>query len=149
MMRWFAGMLLVVTLAGCYHDLEVREVSGLTEGQLTLQGFNGEVDVRVYNPNGYTVKALHSDVALYVRDRRVGAVLLPAPVELPARAESVLRLEVASEPGAIAAILKNELMNFLTGGEVELRAEGTVTGKAWGIPVTVPVRSVERIGLTK
>jgi len=149
MIRWFAGALLIVSLSSCYQDIEVRQVTGLTAGQLTLQGFSGHVDVRVYNPNGYAVKALQSDVVLYVRDRRVGDVKLPQPADLPARQESVLTLEVESEPGAIAAILKNEWMNILTGGEVELRAEGTVTGKTWGIPVTVPVRSVERIGLTK
>ena len=148
-MRWLVGVLVVVGLAGCYQDLEVREVTGLTEGERTLQGFHGQIDVRVFNPNAFPVKALHSDVVLYLRDRRVGVVQLPAPAELPAREESVLTLEVSSEPGAIAALLKNELMNFLTGGDVELRAEGTVTGKAWGVPVTVPVRAVERIALTK
>lgn len=148
-MRWFAGAMLMLSLASCYQELEVRQVTGLTEGQLSLQGFIGQVDVRVYNPNGYAVKALQSDVVLYVRDQRVGEVQLPQPADLPAREESVLTLVVASEPGAIAAILKNEWMNLLIGGEVELRAEGTVTGKAWGIPVTVPVRSVERIGFSK
>jgi LEA14-like dessication related protein len=149
MMRWLWAVLVVVGLTGCYQELEVREVSGLTDGQLTLQGFNGTMDVRLFNPNRYPVKALDSEVYLFVRDQRVGKVDLTEPVELPAQAESTISLEVASEPGAIAAILKNELMNFLTGGEVELRAEGTVTGKAWGIPVTVPVRAVEQIGLTK
>ena len=95
MMRWLWAVLVVVGLTGCYQELEVREVSGLTDGQLTLQGFNGTMDVRLFNPNRYPVKALDSEVYLFVRDQRVGKVDLTEPVELPAQAESTISLEVA------------------------------------------------------
>lgn len=138
-----------IALSGCYQELEVREVAGLTDGNLTLQGFQGVVTVRLYNPNAYSVRALESDVILYVQDRKVGRVELVGPVLLPKHEESTFSLQVESEPGALGDVLKNELMGFILGGKVELRAEGSVRGKAWGIPVTVPVKSVESIGLTK
>jgi hypothetical protein len=44
-------------------------------------------------------------------------------------------------------VLKNDLMNLLRGAEVPFTAEGSVTGKAFGLSFTVPLRHEQSLNI--
>ena len=53
--------------------------------------------------------------------------------------EYAVRLAVATDPGQLGRVLGDGLMAFMTGGALPVRAEGTVTAKAFGFSRQVPV----------
>jgi LEA14-like dessication related protein len=107
----------------------------------------GEVQVVLRNPNGFDIQAHGVDVAIYAGEDRIGSVSLPGRQVLSARSESTLILNLQSDPGALKSLLQNQLLQFIGGSPVEIRAEGTVRGRAFGLNVTFPIESSEEIKL--
>ena len=137
----------VFFLIGCqwYQDLEVRSVEGLADAAWTLNGFEGEMRVKVYNPNRFSIQASDVDIALYAGEERIGSVSLRGAQKLQGRSETLVSLYVVSDPGALRKLFQNQLFQFISGGEVELRAVGEVTGRAFGLNVKIPVEATEKI----
>jgi LEA14-like dessication related protein len=137
----------VFFLIGCqwYQDLEVRSVEGLSDAAWTLNGFEGEMRVNVYNPNRFAIQASDVDIALYAGEERIGSVSLRGAQKLQGRNETLVSLYVVSDPGALRKLVQNQLFQFISGGDVELRAVGEVTGRAFGLNVNIPVEATEQI----
>ena len=97
------------------------------------------------NPNAFTIQAADVDIALYAGEERIGSVSLRGTQKLQGRSETLLSLYVVSDPGALRKLVQNQLFQFISGGDVELRAVGEVTGRAFGLNVTIPVEATEQI----
>ena len=140
---------LTVFLSSCqwWQDIEVLRVEGLSDVAISLDGMEGEVKVVLHNPNGFQIQAQGVDVAIYVGDDRIGSVSLPDKQVLSARSESTLILNLETDQGALKSILQNQLLPFIGGNAIEIRAEGTVRGRAFGLNVTFPIESSEQIKL--
>ena len=108
----------------------MRSVEGLADAAWTLNGFEGEMRVKVYNPNRFSIQASDVDIALYAGEERIGSVSLRGAQKLQGRSETLVSLYVVSDPGALRKLFQNQLFQFISGGEVELRAVGEVTGRA-------------------
>ena len=138
---WGALALMVLGLSGCfYQDLEVLSVEDFSEVRLSLDGMQARMDVDVFNPNPYAVTVTEADVKLYVNQEVVGDVTLMEPQFIRPEARATVGLQVQTRDGALGRVLKNDLMNLLRGAEVPFTAEGSVTGKAFGLSFTVPLR---------
>ncbi|MDA0302853.1 MAG: LEA type 2 family protein [Bacteroidetes bacterium] len=148
-MNRYLTLFLVVFLSSCqwWQDIEVLRVEGLSDVALSLDGMEGEVQVVLRNPNGFDIQAHGVDVAIYAGEDRIGSVSLPGRQVLSARSESTLILNLQSDPGALKSLLQNQLLQFIGGSPVEIRAEGTVRGRAFGLNVTFPIESSEEIKL--
>ena len=148
-MNRYLTLFLVVFLSSCqwWQDIEVLRVEGLSDVALSLDGMEGEVQVVLRNPNGFDIQAHGVDVAIYAGEDRIGSVSLPVRQVLSARSESTLILNLQSDPGALKSLLQNQLLQFIGGSPVEIRAEGTVRGRAFGLNVTFPIESSEEIKL--
>lgn len=148
-MNRYLTLFLVVFLSSCqwWQDIEVLRVEGLSDVALSLDGMEGEVQVVLRNPNGFDIQAHGVDVAIYAGEDRIGSVSLPERQVLAARSESTLILNLQSDPGALKSLLQNQLLQFIGGSPVEIRAEGTVRGRAFGLNVTFPIESSEEIKL--
>ena len=139
----------LVLLSGCqwWQDVEVVRVDGLSDVAMSLNGMQGEVQVLVKNPNGFDIKAQGVDVTIYAGEDRIGTVTLPSEQVLKSRAESILVLNVQSDPGAMKKLLQNQLLQLIGGSSVEFRTVGTVRGKAFGLNIAIPFESSEEINL--
>jgi len=135
-------------LTGCiYQDLEVLAVEDFSELRLSLDGMQARMDVDVYNPNPYAVTVTRADVKLYVNQEVVGDVTLVEDQIIRPDAQATVPLRVATRDGALGRVLKNDLMNLLRGAEVPFVAEGSVTGKAFGLSFTVPLRHDQSLNI--
>ena len=148
-MNRYLTLFLVVFLSSCqwWQDIEVLRVEGLSDVALSLDGLEGEVQVVLRNPNGFDIQADGVDGAGYAGEYRIGSVSLHGRQVLSARSESTLILNLQSDPGALKSLLQNQLLQFIGGSPVEIRAEGTVRGRAFGLNVTFPIESSEEIKL--
>jgi LEA14-like dessication related protein len=127
--------------------LEVLAVEDFSELRLSLDGMQARMDVDVYNPNPYAVTVTRADVKLYVNQEVVGDVTLVEDQIIRPDAQATAILRVATRDGALGRVLKNDLMNLLRGAEVPFVAEGSVTGKAFGLSFTVPLRHDQSLNI--
>jgi LEA14-like dessication related protein len=125
----------------------VVRIEGLSDIAISLDGMQGEVQVLVKNPNGFDIKAQEVDVNMYVGEDRIATVTLPGVQVLEARSESMLVMNVQSDPGALKRLLQNQLLQLFGGNAVEFRTVGTVRGKAFGLNIAIPFESSEEINL--
>lgn len=138
---WGPLVLLTVALSGClYQDLEVLAVEDFSEVRLSLDGMQARMDVDVFNPNPYAVTVTEADVQLRVNQEVVGDLVLSEPQSIRPEARATVSLQVSTREGALGRVLKNDLMNLLRGAEVPFTAQGSVTGKAFGLSFTLPLR---------
>jgi len=125
----------------------VVRIEGLSDIAMSLNGMQGEVQVLVKNPNGFDIRAQEVDVNMYVGEDRIATVTLPGVQVLEARSESILVMNVQSDPGALKKLLQNQLLQLIGGNAVEFRTVGTVRGKAFGLNIAIPIESIEEINL--
>ena len=145
---WVVLVAAMFCLTGCiYQDLEVLAVEDFSELRLSLDGMQARMDVDVYNPNPYAVTVTRADVKLYVNQEVVGDVTLVEDQIIRPDAQATVPLRVATRDGALGRVLKNDLMNLLRGAEVPFVAEGSVTGKAFGLSFTVPLRHDQSLNI--
>ena len=138
---WAVAGCLSLALSGCfYQDLEVLEVEDFSRVSFSLKGMQAQMDVDVFNPNPYAVKVTDADVQLFVDDEVVGDVTLLETTSIRPEARATVPLQVQTREGALRRVLKNDLLNLISGTEVPFTAEGTVTGKAFGLSFTVPLK---------
>jgi LEA14-like dessication related protein len=141
------AILAISTLTGCYKQLEVINVEDFSEVTIGLKGLRSNLDVKIYNPNLYPIELNETQITLRVRDVDAGYVSLSKIVIIGARDTATIRLHVATREGAIAEILKKDVLNFLRGEEVPFSASGIVSGKSWGVKIEVPLEHSQNISL--
>jgi len=146
---FFIALLATITLTGCYKQLEVINVEDFSEISIGLKGLRSNLDVKIYNPNLYDIELYETAITLRVKDIEAGDVSLSEIVKLGARDTAIIRLHVVTREGAIAEILKADVINFIQGKEVPFSASGTVSGKSWGFKVEVPLEHSQNLSLRK
>ena len=136
-------------ILGCqvWQNVEVLRVDGFSDLSISLEGMSGEVEVVVKNPNGFNINAFEADVDVFIGAEQIGTITLPRDQVLVAGSESRLVMDIQSHPGALKNILQQQLLQVIGGASIELRASGSVTGKAFGLRVVIPVESSEQINL--
>lgn len=139
----------LLLLCGCqiWQDVTVVRVDGLSDLAISFDGMQGQVQVLVQNPNGFNIKAHEVDVDVFVEEDRIGTVTLPGNQILKARAESMLVLDIKSDPGSLKKIFQNQFLQVMGGSPIEIRTVGTVRGKAFGLSIAIPIESSEEINL--
>ena len=143
-------VLLAFGLSGClYQDLEVLEVEEFSKVKLSFDGLECRMDVDVYNPNPYAVTVTEADVKLLVKDDLVGEVAVLEPTQIRPDAQATVPLHVETYDGALGKVLKNDLMNLIKGNHVPFEARGSITGKAFGLTLSVPLRHEQSLKLRK
>ena len=146
---FFIAVLATTTLTGCYKQLEVINVEDFSEISIGLKGLRSNLDVKIYNPNLYDIELYETAITLRVKDIEAGDVSLSEIVKLGARDTAIIRLHVVTREGAIAEILKADVIHFIQGKEVPFSAFGTVSGKSWGFKVEVPLEHSQNLSLRK
>jgi LEA14-like dessication related protein len=143
----FLSVFVLSTLTGCYNQLEIIDVRNFSEVQIGLKGLQSNLDVRIYNPNFFPIKLSETEISLRVRDTDAGDVSLLEGIKLGARDTVLVRFNVATRDGAIAEILKADVLNFLKGADIPFSASGKIIGKSWGITIEVPLEHSQNISL--
>jgi len=131
-MKRFALLAIVaLSLSGCYQQLEVVDLDGFSNVEITLRGMKSDMQVEVYNPNFMSVEIVDADVVLKMGEVEAGDVTLVERVKLAAGDTAVVNLKVATRKGALGQVFKRGSMLF--------SADGVIVGKAWGMKMEIPV----------
>ena len=131
MRKFVLFAIVAISLSGCYQQLEVIDLDGFSNVEITLRGMKSDMQVEVYNPNIMSVEIIDADVVLKLGEVEAGDVTLMERVKLVAGDTAVVNLKVATRQGALGQVLKRGSMLFT--------ADGVIVGKAWGMKIEIPV----------
>lgn len=105
-----------------------KEASGSTPDQLDL-----DIRATVRNPNSSSFKVVSSDLTFYLNDKAVGNAELQENVMVPGNSSEEHRFDVKAELKDVASGGLKALGSVIGGNTPELRIEGSIKGRAWGI----------------
>lgn len=143
---WRIGFLFSVVLSGCLspNDFEVRRVGIADFRSLGTSETAIGVDIALYNPNGYRVRIVDSQLGLWVAGDSVGRLEFVPGEEIARRSEEQVRLNAILDSRKFGDVLSKQWFEFLVQG-APIRVEGWVEGSAWGVERTLQIRHEQRI----
>ena len=130
-------------------SLELKKVDGFAVNNLTAQGASLELDLSVYNPNGFKIKVLDYDLDVFINNVRLGKPKLDKRLVMPRKSTTTQHVKVDVK-------FKNMLFGALPilgslkkGKQAKVRLSGNVKGGAFLYRKTMQIDFEKDISLTK
>ena len=139
--KWFI-LLLVAGICSCKQpkDLIYKNIENIGMKQAGLNQTTLSLDIRLYNPNKYSLKLKKADVDVFLNASHLGKVTVNDRVVLPG-------FDTSSLPVLLDVDLKNVLPNalqLLLDSKVNLKVTGTIKAGRHGLYITIPVNYEEK-----
>lgn len=150
-MRTFQTLALVVisclmlTSCGFYQEVEVIAVEGISVKEFSKDIISADVNLRIFNPNGYKIKLADSDIDLFLNGKKLGKMHLREPLMIPKKDTTVQVLHVTADYSQAERSFLGNSLALLLSRSVTLEAKGYVKGKVMGVGRKVPVDVKEEI----
>ncbi|MDX1652154.1 MAG: LEA type 2 family protein [Brumimicrobium sp.] len=133
-MRYFKILILVViisSLTGCIEIPEFKGISNFKIEKLTQEKVSFNLDVTVFNPNGFGIKIKRSAFDLYVDEEYIGKAHLTKAFKMKRKKTTVdnVPIEIELEKGAMF-----KLARYITKSSVNVRLKGKLKASVFGIP---------------
>ena len=130
-------------------SLELKKVDGFAVNNLTAQGASLELDLSVYNPNGFKINVLDYDLDVFINKVRIGKAKLDKRLVMPRKSTTTQHVKVDVK-------FKNMLFGALPilgslkkGKQAKVRLSGNVKGGAFLYRKTMQIDFEKDISLTK
>ncbi len=125
-------VLAISLLSSCtiYKDVEVKEVRDVRVTKLGQEGVEAEIDVKLYNPNGYKVKVVSVNADLYVNDKDVGDAKLRQRVVLGKKSNEIHTIKLEGDYSELNGGILELLLGGLFSNSLNFKVDGTMKGKA-------------------
>ncbi len=135
------------TFTGCYQKIEVTEITGFSNLDLSLNGIKLDLSVMVYNPNFLNFNVRSADIILSIGDIEAGDLVLEEGLQLTSKDTTEVSLKLISRKGAIGKIMIDNFTNAISGGDVVFKAEGEIVTQTWGLKNRLPISHEEVLEL--
>ena len=113
----------IMAFSSCFKQIEVVEVEGFSNVELSLKGIKSDMVVRIYNPNPIPFDIKSADIILSVGDIVAGDLVLDESVKLSSRDTTEVILKLVSRKGAIGKIMVDNFTNAISGSEIKFKAK--------------------------
>ena len=136
----------IMAFSSCFKQIEVVEVEGFSNVELSLKGIKSDMVVRIYNHNPIPFDIKSADIILSVGDIVAGYLVLDESVKVSSRNTPELILKLVSRKGAIGKIMDDNFTNAISGSEIKFKAKGEIVSSTLGIKRRLPISHEEQIG---
>ncbi len=130
-------LIVVLFLCSCSHpkDLVYRDIRSFKLRQAGLQQSAVNMDIRMFNPNGYCMKLKDADVDVYINGKLLGKMEVVGRCAVPG-------LDTFLMPVTLNVDMKNILPNtwqLFMNSEVNIKLAGTIKAGRHGVFIKVPL----------
>lgn len=138
--------ILVITflVSSCfeYDDVDFKGIENFKMGKFEGQNISFSMDVKLENPNNFSIKIKPSVVDVFIDDNLIGKTYLDQKIKIIKRKENsyFVPLHVTLEDGILM-----KLMKFSLKDKVKLRLVGKVKGSVYGISKKVKIDESKEI----
>jgi LEA14-like dessication related protein len=121
-------LFLIVTSCANFEEPEFISSDGVKMGEMEGKKISLTADVKVSNPNWFSIKIKPSNLDVYIENQYMGKIYLEKKVKMKAKKESTLSMELRAElaDGAMITALK-----YANKENVKVHLIGKVKGGVW------------------
>ncbi len=132
---YIALFILIISACRQPKDLVYQGIENFKLQKVGLAGTNMSIDIRMYNPNSYSLKLKKADVDVFINDTRVGKMTVDGKY-------TINRLDTFVLPVLLTVDMKNVLPNalqLLFNSNVNVKLTGTIKAGRHGAFLSVPI----------
>ncbi|MGC2423773.1 MAG: LEA type 2 family protein [Nitrospirota bacterium] len=137
-------VLIAVSLSACSMKSAVRKMSlelkTVHINDMTLKGFDAEIDLQITNPNWFTVRISDLDYHAYVSGEEIASGQAENEIAIPSGSTTVVTLPVKVSYGSLGG----KIAQILFKGNLEYRLQGSAVFHTWFASRTVPFDTKEK-----
>ena len=125
-----------------FNDLEFNGMENLKANKIENKTISLTLDLKILNPNGFSIKVKPSNVDVFVEEQLIGKAYLNKKVTLAKKKENVypIDLRVELEDGVML-----KLVRFALKDKVKIRFVGDVKGSVLGITKKIKLDETKEI----
>lgn len=147
MIKLFAAIVLLYTLSSCSKP-QPPQYAGFDNFRIEKASVSNTIlatDVKLYNPNGYTLQLKSADLEVYFNDKYLGRSTLDSLINLPSKDTTTFPLRMQASAKDILSGGAKLLMN----PDVKIRITGNAKAGRSGVFINVPINyeGVQRINM--
>ncbi len=130
-------LLLIIGVCSCRHpkDLVYQNMQHFKMQQCAMDQTAISMDIRLYNPNRYTVKLKNADIDVYMNGSSLGKMKVNGKY-------TFTKLDTCSLPVTLNIDVKNALPNafqLLLNSKVSIKLKGVIKAGRHGIYIKIPI----------
>ena len=129
-----------------YEDVEFAGMDNVSVNHINMDGASVAVTVKVKNPNNYKIKITKSDLDLYLGDRKVGKAKIDRRIVLKGNSSDSHTFNIDASFGEMGSAFGG-LFQVLASGSANVKVDGWVKAKAFGIGKKFPVEFSDNVKL--
>lgn len=139
---YFLVVIFLVSSCFEYDDVDFKGVENFKMGKFEGQNISFSMDVKLDNPNKFSIKIKPSVVDVFIDEQLIGKTYLDQKVKIVKRKENsyFVPLHVELEDGILMKLMKYSLKD-----KVKLRLVGKVKGSVYGISKKVKIDETKEI----
>ncbi len=107
---------------------------------MTLKGFDADIDLQIVNPNWFTVRISGLDYHAYIAGREIATGQADQEIAIPSDSTTVVTLPLKVSYGNLGG----RLAQILLSGNLEYRLQGSAVFHTWFASRTVPFDTKEK-----
>lgn len=127
----FLAVIVLFSVSSCFEEPEFKGASNFKLDEFNQDHILFNVDISVYNPNGYALKVRKSIFDVYINDVHIGEAKLLDKYKMKSKRTTLGNVPVEVKLGQ-GVIFK--LMQFMRDESVQLRLKGDLKASVLGIP---------------
>jgi LEA14-like dessication related protein len=146
-MKWITKLVLlfsVFTLTSCFDIPEFRGVSNFKLDEFKGNHISFQLDVDVFNPNGYGIRVRPSVFDVYINNQYVGKGKLDKSFKMRRKKNTVCHLPISLD---LERGIMLKLIRWAQSGKVDLRVDGDLKVRVAGIPKKEKIEQTQEINL--
>lgn len=137
-------ILIAVSLSACSMKNAVQKMSlelkTVHIKEMTLKGFDAEVDLQIVNPNWFTVRISDLDYHAYISGEEIASGQAENEIAIPSGSTTTVTLPLKVSYGDLGG----RLAQILFKGNLEYRLKGSAVFHTWFASRTVPFDTKEK-----
>jgi LEA14-like dessication related protein len=137
----FCFCFLFLTSCFSYKEVELTGINNLKVNKVGDKEVEIQAGIKINNPNNYKIKVKKIEVDLLVNDVNVGKLNLSKKVVLPRKSDQVQDFTVNTQLSNLIAAMPSLLM----GGDITLKMQGYMKGKAFFISKKFPIEVQQKV----
>jgi len=140
----FLAVIVLFSLSSCIDEPEFKGASNFKIDEFNQDHILFNVDVSVYNPNGFALKVRKSTFDVHINDVYIGEAKLLDKYKMKRKRTTLgnVPVEIKLEKGVIF-----QLLRFVKNKSVELRLTGKLKASVLGIPNKQEIDQTKTVNL--
>lgn len=144
-------LIISTLLSSCvnYEEVTLSDIKSIKLLELGNKGLTIETELKLNNPNAYSIKVTKSEFDVYIKNNKIGVASIASPLELSKSSDDyhLVKLITTFEENQANMLPGLLAMSALGSGKIDVKLDGYIEGKAMFIKKRIELVHEEKVPL--